>query len=275
MSFGSQAWTAARAFRETRLEANFSTLRLVGLWCACALLCTLGALSLAATISTGHAASIPSLMGGFMLLAGGLAAWMAWRLRPSGRPTLRLDGEGCSHALVGEVAWEDVLGIELYQRAGQDRSWMLFLGTESPASIRQHGLARRLMPMRGNRLEFSLKVLDREPAEIHAAALALRDRVEPPRMEGWARGFTPAQIRCLRLQREVTEMMEADLLVGPTPESIAIISEKNRETALATEAVLAEMREGVRRLRIGNAIAVGFCLLAIAWIAWLFLARAT
>ena len=269
MSFGSQAWSASRSSTFGPSEARFGIFRVALMWFVAVFVAAFGGLVIVSSILSGHPSPGAIATGTIALASGPFMGWMAWRLRMPGRPTLQMDARGLRHSLVGEVDWEDVVGIDLYQRPAQGKPWMLHLAAGRVEAVRQQGWSRWLMPMRRGVLEFGLVGLGREPAEIHAAALALRDRIQPPRNPEWTRGTSLVQLRAMRLMREATELMEADLAAGPTPQSIEAITPKLKESAEASEAWAAEMKETARR---NSQLVWLFCLglgLALAWLAWI------
>ena len=270
MSFGSQAWSTSRRSTFGPFEARFGTVRVALMWFVALFVAAFGGLVLASSMASGHPSPGAIATGAIALASGSFVGWMAWRLRTPGRPTLQLDVRGLRHSLVGEVDWVDVIGIDLYRSPAQGKPWMLHLAAGRVEAVRQRGWSRRLMPMRRGVLEFGLVGLGREPAEIHAAALAFRDRIQPPRDPDWTRGVSPVQLRAMKLMRETTDLMEADLRAGPTPESIEAITPKLKESAEAAEAWAAEAKDFARRSRqLVWTFYLGLAF-ALVWLFWLF-----
>jgi hypothetical protein len=204
------AIAAEPAFVGTRFAARFSLVRACGLVLIALLLGGYAVLIVVAEIYAAHRSVFGLFLAPVVFWASACLGWMALRLRPVGRPTLRMDSDGLAHSLAGEVRWADVIGIALQARSFRGMEYhLLVLGLRNPGSVRQSVFARWMMPARGQ-FRFSLKGLDQPPARIHAAALALRDRVEPPRSKFWFPGINPIDLERLEQQDALFARLEAD-----------------------------------------------------------------
>jgi len=237
------------------------------MWFMCLFISALAGLVLLASITTGHLFSAMTVSGLAAALTAWATGWLAWRFRPPGRPTLRIDAKGLRHSLYGSVDWVDVIGLDVYQNPFRKNAWFFHLATEREGAVRTEGLGRLVAPASKGVLEFALVGLDFEPADVHAAALYWRDRAEPPRSVDWVRGMTRKQVRAMRLSREVTEMMGADLRTEITEESSRRILEKSKEVAEASEDWLEEVKLRARHDRQLLWFAIGFpVLMLVAWL---------
>jgi hypothetical protein len=199
---------AEPAFVGTRLEARASLAKVFGLAVAALLIGACGALIVVAEIYAVHRSVFGMFLAPVCLLSSACLGWMALKLRPFGRPTLVMDSDGLSHSLVGEVRWTDVIGIALQARSrGGAEFDLLVLGLATPGSVRQSTLARWLVPAR-KQMQVSAGGLDQAPARIHAAALALRDRVTPPRSKHWFPGVNPVLLGQLERQWAMLDRLD-------------------------------------------------------------------
>jgi hypothetical protein len=200
-------------FEGTHLEASLGGCRSVFLLVVG--LIVLGFGILVATMQVHvRGSSVALVLASFV---GGLGVlWLVARLRPWGRPTLVLDADGLRHGLAGEVRWSDVVGlVRTHLGQGSAEREILVVGLREPGCVRQRGLARWLTPSRTS-MRIMLTGLDQPSERILAAAIALRDRVQPPRETGWFPGTTEGHRRSLVAQQRVLERLEG-IASGPDP----------------------------------------------------------
>lgn len=200
------------------------------------------------------------LLGPFMLLAGLWAVWALMRMRR--RPTLRLDRFGLDHAVQGRVRWNDVIGMKLIKQQSRNAHYQsLSLGLARKSAVERTGLARYLLGGRNDVLKIPVNGLDQAPERIHAAALSLRDRVDPPRVHGWFPGMRPEELESLRIQESTLAELERLGRGEPGPGE-----------AEAVESMLQDMDARLRELMPGVERAHRNRLLKLRLIPWLMAA---
>lgn len=202
------AKAAPPAFTGGRFEAKFRIFYILAFCLIAACVSVFCLLVLAGSIGTGRLLSIATLMGLAGLFSCAWLAWYAVRMGGSGTPALVMDRAGLAHKVAGRVRWADVVGIQLAQGQGNQRASRLLIGLKSPQSVQQSGLARWLSPSR-RMMVVPTKGLDRSPEEIHAAAIALRDQVSPPRLAQWFPGISPEEARSYTAQQEALDRLNA------------------------------------------------------------------
>jgi hypothetical protein len=183
----------------------------------------------------------------------------------SGTPALVMDRAGLAHKVAGRVRWADVIGIQLAQGQGNQRAARLLIGVKSPESVLQTGVARWLAPSRAM-IIVPCKGLDRSPEEIHAAALALRDQVSPPRLAQWFPGISAEEARSFTAQQEALDRIAA---ISSAPDALApeqirkveeTMEEVVRELDRLRPQVLAQMKARRRRVLWQSGLLIGLML---------------
>lgn len=118
-----------------------------------------------------------------------LAGVSARSLHRGGRPALSMDPYGLEHVWFGRIPWQKVHAVDLREvRIKHSRIHTLVLGVENPDRyVTNMPWLVRLMQNKWSlggaargKLEIPLNPLSAPAREIHAAALALRLRVDPP-----------------------------------------------------------------------------------------------
>jgi hypothetical protein len=137
-----------------------------------------------------------------------------WMFR--GGPTLAMDLRGLEHALYGLIPWDRVHGLflkEMKLRHYTVRT--LVLGVADPERYRerlpgiQRWLQKTFKPFaaRNDVLEIPLNGLDQPASRIHAAAMVLRQKVQPPVIAHWYPGMPKADIDFARDMDRLTREM--------------------------------------------------------------------
>lgn len=185
-------------FTGQRLEANARALT-QGL--------AIGLLALSSAFCIGWLVTKPGWMAGAVtllmvtitLVLGATSA----ALQRGGRPALVMDGHGLDHAWFGRIPWDQVQGIHFKEvQIKHTRVFSLVLGVRHPDRFvaQTHWAVRLIQNKRRGTgalsgvLEIPLNPLDQPPRQIHAAAMALRQRVQPPLVEHWYPGMDDADI---------------------------------------------------------------------------------
>ncbi len=130
----------------------------------------------------------------FWLLLTALIAALLFSMHRSGGPTLVLDAAGIEHGWIGRIPWEQVHGIALVQnRTPRQDVHSLALGVDGAERFRKQvpvlarWIARAFAP--AERIEdvihLPLENLDKDPRQVHAAAVALRGRITPGTIPSW------------------------------------------------------------------------------------------
>ena len=267
MSFGSQAWTAARQRRlEARLKLGASLKRIV----VAALLLLLGLWCCRLSLDSYGLRSWLLWPGGLCMLALGLGvgattSFLLWTKRPA----LVIDAQGLDHALLGAVRWADVAGLALEHRSNQP---MLAIGLQAGAPIEGGWSWLRALQGEGP-LRLPLAGLDQDPGPVLQAAEAARDQVGPPRVKAWHPGMSARLAAALlendRLLAEAEEIVRRPQL-GPADEAEALanaerMSANTREMLAAMDSdTKALVRKGNRLATASIAVAVAYVLLMLA-----------
>ena len=251
-------------FEGTRLEASLGGCRSVFMLVVGLIVLGFGVLVATAQVQV-RGSSVALLLACFV---GGLGAlWLVARLRPWGRPTLVLDADGLRHGLAGEVRWSDVVGlVRTHLGQGSAEREILVVGLRAPGCVQQRGLARWLTPSRAS-MRIMLTGLDQPSERILAAAIALRDRVQPPRQTGWFPGMTEAHRRTLAAQQQALARLEG-IASGPDPtgpeatrEVEELLADLDRQRP-AHEAEMRALQGRTRRLQwavwVASALAIAF-----------------
>ena len=233
--------SAEPAFQGDRLEAQLIASKYVMAVVLVLIIFATGALTTLIAVVDAKRGGLMFLVGPFLVLVSFWGVWALARMRR--RPTLRLDRVGLDHALQGTVRWEDVAGVLLVKQQGKNAHYQsLSLGLARASAVERSGLARFLL-RRKDVLRIPVHGLDHSPEQIHAAVLALRDRVEPARIKGWFPGMNLQELESQRIQEYTLAELERLGSRAPT--------EREPERALAVlqdmEARLGELRPGVER----------------------------
>ena len=259
----------ALAFEGDRLEARAGLLRCVLLFGLGLLVLAYG-LALAAAMVRTRGISIPGLIFAPLAICSGCwSVWLALAIRPVGRPTLELDARGLRHSVAGEIDWQDVVGIALGSPAGGGAGQRyLHVGARSRGAIRQRGLAKWLAPMR-EQLRIGLSWLDQPQARVLAAALELRDRVDPPRLKSWVPGMGIAAAQAVQAAQGQLEALERLApLRGEDPAQTvsragALLERQAAQAATLLPLVEAEEQRRLRKLQLGIGLLAGVVLVVL------------
>jgi hypothetical protein len=150
-------------------------------------------------IATGAERPKPMLAAiGLVVVGVALAALMLpYLLR---RPALAMDARALSHALYHAVPWSEVVGIQRrsVQPSRGPRQHTLHLGVRDAQRYRRWWHPRWLTGANPDELVVPLNILDEPPEIVEQAALALRDRVSPPRYFAWLPGQSIAGVQAVQ-----------------------------------------------------------------------------
>ena len=114
-----------------------------------------------------------------------------------------MDLRGIDHAHLGSTDWSNVIGMRVVVHG---ESPVLLMGFFDPRAVRVTGLAR-FLPRRSH-WRIPMRSLDVSSDRIQAAARSLRGRVEPPQVDGWFPGISPAQLELVRTQERLLAGLE-------------------------------------------------------------------
>ena len=158
---------------------------------------------LAASVMLSHQAlqrAWPWAIAGLALLAAAVTAWLSGLLAQAmaaqrAGSVLRLDADGIHHCQLPLLAWRDVHGVDLCERAAPSGAhWALELGVAAPAASVMKLPAWRFwldasLPRveAAGRLSIPLSSVDVEPRQLAGAARGLADRWGVPTQQAAAK----------------------------------------------------------------------------------------
>jgi hypothetical protein len=135
------------------------------------------------------------------------------------RPALAMDASGVRHVFFAHMPWDQVYGV--HRRvvdAGRGApQQILVLGVHAPDRFVPRWRRLWRQPRAHGDLVVPLNILDDAAEAVEQAALALRDRVQPPRYSSWGPGIPPKVLQATRavedgvaeLQRLLNRLEEA------------------------------------------------------------------